>query len=286
MWQKVLALTVILSVILWLTLPAGAVNLIRDVTYRTVGGVALALDIYLPGTSGLHPAIVFIHGGAWHTGDKRSFAEHAMHFAGLGYVCFSINYRLAPTYTFPAALEDVRCAVRWVREHATDYGVDPARIAAVGSSAGAHLAALLGTAPESLGSCGNPAVPSRVQAVVALFGPMDLTLAAQYQDAAQVVADFLGATYADDPGLWQAASPITWVSPDDPPFLLIHGTADTVVPPEHSQLMADALRNAGMEHALVLIPGAGHGLHRPLTSPSAQRALKAMEVFLARHLGP
>jgi len=131
--------------------PKGGIQEIRDVVYRTVDGVSLALDIYLPRTSGPHPAVLLVHGGGWHGGDKRSFAAYGRILAREGFAAFSVNYRLAPQFHYPAALEDLRCAVKWVREHAGDWGVDPGRIAAVGSSAGGHLVALLGTAPEGVG---------------------------------------------------------------------------------------------------------------------------------------
>lgn len=266
--------------------PVGAaVTEIHDVVYRTVAGLSLALDIYLPDSPGPHPAILFVHGGAWHTGDKRRLAPLARFLAERRYVGFSVNYRLAPAHKFPAALEDLRCAVKWIRVHAADYGVDPDRIAAVGTSAGGHLVALLGTAPETLAPCGNLGVSSRVQAVVALFGPMDL-LSAAGTPAEATVESFLGASAREDPDLWREASPITWTSADDPPFLLIHGRDDRVVPYEESVRMADALRRAGAEAELLLIPGAGHGfINRPDT-PAARRAVAAIVDFLNRFLGP
>ncbi|MCD5408759.1 alpha/beta hydrolase [Candidatus Bipolaricaulota bacterium] len=269
-----------------LTVGAQAVTELHDVVYRTVDGISLALDIYLPDGPGPHPAILFVHGGAWHTGDKRRLAPLARFFAERGYVGFSVSYRLAPAFTYPAPLEDLRCAVKWIRGHAADYGVDPGRIAAVGTSAGGHLVALLGTAPETVGACGDPGVPSRVQAAVALFGPMDL-LSAVGSPAEAAVESFLGASVQEDPDLWREASPITWASSDDPPFLLIHGLDDRVVPYEESVRMAAALRRVGAEVRLVLIPGAGHGFINRADSPAARQAIAAMVDFLDRHLlGP
>ncbi|NOX44390.1 MAG: alpha/beta hydrolase [Caldiserica bacterium] len=271
--------TVVAAFVCSFAATALGVTEIHDVVYRTVDGVALALDIYLPGGAGPHPAVVLVHGGAWHTGDKRRLAPLARFLAERGYVAFSINYRLAPDFTFPAALEDLRCAVKWIRAHAADYAVDPDRIAALGTSAGAHLVALLGTAPEAVGACGDPGIPSRIRAVIALFGPMDL-LSAAGTPAERAVEGFLGAAAGDAPDLWREASPITWVSPDDPPFLLIHGRADRVVPYEESVRMADALRRAGVEVGLLIIPGAGHGfINRPDT-PAARTAVAAILDFL------
>ncbi len=275
---------VVIAVVALFSSVEAAVTEVHDVVYRTVAGLSLALDIYLPDSSGPHPAILFVHGGAWHTGDKRRLAPLVRFFAERGYVGFSVNYRLAPAYRYPAALEDLRCAVKWIRAHAADYGVDPNRIAAVGTSAGAHLVALLATATETLAPCGNPGISSRVRAVIALFGPMDL-LSAVGTPAEVAVEDFLGASVREDPDLWREASPITWVSADDPPFLLIHGRDDRVVPYEESVRMADALRRAGVEVRLVLIPGAGHGfINRPDT-PAARTAVSAMLDFLDDFLG-
>lgn len=257
-----------------------------DVVYRAVNGGTLSLDIYLPDGAGPHPAVLLVHGGAWHTGDKRRLASLARFLAERGYTGFSIDYRLAPTYQFPAPLEDLRCAVKWIRAHAADYGVDPDRIAALGTSAGAHLAALLGTAPEEVGACGDPAISSRVRAVIALFGPMDL-LSAVGTPAERAVEGFLGASAGDAPDLWREAPPITWASPADPPFLLIHGRDDRVVPYEESVRMANALRRAGVEVELLVIPGAGHGfINRPET-PAARMAVAAILDFLGDTLaGP
>ena len=258
----------------------GGIQEIRNVVYRMVDGVSLALDIYLPRTSGPHPAVLLVHGGGWHGGDKRSFAAYGRILAEQGYASFSVNYRLAPQFHYPAALEDLRCAVKWIREHAVDLRVDPSRIAALGSSAGGHLVALLGTAPEGIGDCGDPTISSRVQAVIALFGPMDL-LDAVGSTGEEAVESFLGASAAEDPDLWREASPITWVSPDDPPFLLIHGRDDQLVPFAQSVEMADALRQAGVEAVLLIVPGAGHGFHNRLDTPQARQALDAILNFLA-----
>ncbi len=275
---------VVIAVVALFSSVEAAVTEVHDVVYRIVAGLSLALDIYLPDSPGPHPAILFVHGGAWHTGDKRRLAPLARFFAERGYVGFSINYRLAPSYRYPAALEDLRCAVKWIRAHAVDYGVDPNRIAAVGTSAGAHLVALLATATETLAPCGNPGISSQVRAVIALFGPMDL-LSAVGTPAEVAVEDFLGASAREDPDLWREASPITWVSADDPPFLLIHGRDDRVVPYEESVRMADALRRVGVEVRLVLIPGAGHGFINHPDTPAARTAVSAMLDFLDDFLG-
>jgi len=264
-------------VLLAMALPALGSTVRMNVIYRVADGIPLLLDLYLPDGDGPHPGILFIHGGAWHTGDKLSFYSYARYFADRGYVCQSIDYRLAPFFTFPAQLEDVRSALNWLGEHAAEYGVDMARVAAVGDSAGGHLAALLALAPAPLGGAAG-----RVAAVVSLYGPMDLTLYTADPAGASVVADFLGAPYEEAPELWREASPISWVTPDAPPFLLIHGEADGVVPVEHSLAMAQALEEVGAEVELLLIPGAGHEFHLVPYGWANLLARARMEGFLAR----
>jgi|Deesub1362A_J573_1020465.scaffolds.fasta_scaffold10493_2 acetyl esterase/lipase len=258
-------------------------EVIRDITYREVEGVRLTLDLYLPDGAGPYPAIVFVPGGAWHTGDKSTFAGYAEHFASLGYVGVVVNYRLAPAFVFPTQLSDLRCALAWLHDLAPELQVALDRVVLIGESAGGHLAALLALAPPELGPCEGEGIV--VRAVVSLYGPMDLTLYNSNPAGAVVVTDFLGASYAEDPELWRRASPIYWVRPDAPPFLLIHGTADLVVPPRHSIAMAEALKAAGARVKLVLIPFAAHEFHLIPLGPS-WTALREIKKFLNRVLLP
>ena len=263
---------------------AAAPTLERDLVYATVDGHDLTLDLYRPGTSGLHPAIVFVHGGGWSSGDKATFADYALFFAERGYVGISVNYRLAPEHPFPAAVEDTKAAVRWLREDAEKYGVDPDRIGAMGSSAGGHLVAMLGVTDPSdglEGSSGDLALSSRVQAVVDYFGPSDLSLVGNLPDPA--ILAFIGGMCGEQQARCQAASPVTYVSPDDPPFLIVHGTADLRVPFSQSVVLRDALARAGVEATLLALEGAGHGLW-PIDSAYGTRALTAALGFFDRHL--
>ena len=255
----------------------------RDLVYATVDGHDLTLDLYRPAGSGAHPGIVFVHGGGWMSGDKAAFADYALFFAEQGYVGISVNYRLAPEHPFPAAVEDTKAAVRWLRANAAKYGVDPNRIGAMGGSAGGHLVAMLGVTDGSEGlegTGGNPGTSSRVQAVVDYFGPSDLSLVGNEPDPA--IVNFIGGTCAEKPELCQEASPVTYVSPDDPPFLIVHGTADDRVPFQQSVVLRDALRRAGVEVTLLGLAGANHGW--PIDSSYGQRALDAALDFLDRHL--
>src|SRR5712692_5919531 len=140
---------------------AATVRVIRNIQYGVADGAPLLVDAYLPAAGGLYPAVVAIHGGAWWSGDKSEWASSCRQLAAVGFACFSVNYRLAPRYPFPAAVDDVTAATRWIRENADRYGVDPTRLGAIGSSAGGHLAAMIGVLGDGPTDAG-----ARVNAVV------------------------------------------------------------------------------------------------------------------------
>ena len=228
-----------------------------DITYCTVNSVELKMDVYFPDNLNQPaPAVVYVHGGAWSQGDKRAEIGNsgASMLTQAGFVVFALNYRLAPEYRFPAMIEDVKCAIRSIRAHSLEYNIDPNRIAAFGASAGGHLVSLLGTSDANAGfDVGEyPEYSSRVQAVIDMFGPTDLTLqfsADQIQNARNVfTADQL-----------IPASPVTYITPDDPPFLILQGDRDYVVPLEQSQVLYDRLKSAGVYAELVIVQNAGHG---------------------------
>ena len=227
----------------------------KDITYCTVDGFELKMDVYYPSESnGRFPVTMYVHGGGWSSGDKAQGAG-AIEIPALqkaGFLVVSVNYRLAPEYVFPAMLEDVKCAVRSLRAHADEYNLDPNRIGVWGGSAGGHLVALLGTSDESAGFDVGEYLEysSRVQAVVDMFGPADLTVQFNggYESARRVFGDF-------DPAL---ASPVTYVTADDPPFLMLHGEQDKLVPIEQSEILLAALQAAGVPAELVPVVNAGH----------------------------
>ncbi len=257
----------------------------RDIIYGRVGEIDLKLDIYRPNLIGPLPAIIFVHGGGWVSGDKRAMEGYARYFAERGYVGFSVGYRLAPRFKFPAQIEDIKCAVRWVRANAQSLGVHPERIGALGSSAGGHLVGLLGVTDGSEGlegSCGDLSLSSRVQVVVPYFGLMDWARVLSRERAQQTALALFGTTCQANPEPCKKASPITHVSADDPPYLLVHGTLDPVVPFEQSVLMRDALKAANVEVDLVALEGAGHGW--PINSVLGQQVLARVVPFFARHL--
>lgn len=260
----------------------------RNVVYGTAGGQSLLLDVFRPKASeGPRPAVIFIHGGGFRGGDKSQFSWYANQLAGKGYVAFSINYRLAPKNLYPAAVDDCQRAVRWVRANAAEYGIDPNRIGAAGSSAGGHLVAMLGTCETLHGTNDDlDGYSSKVNCVVNYFGPTDFRPAANSPRAVQALANFLGKTAAEAPELYAEASPITHVGKDSAPCLSLHGSSDTSIPIAQSEKLTQALAAAGVEAALVTIEGAGHGFHNQADSENAQKAWQAAVAFFDRHLQP
>ncbi len=259
-------------------------ELTRDVPYGEGGGHLLYLDIYRPlqPIATPTPAVVFVHGGGWSQGDK--YPSKVTLLARAGFFCVSINYRLSGEARFPAAVEDAKCAVRWLRANAARYGVDPDAIGAWGSSAGGHLVLMLGCADGSAGlegSGGWAGVSSRVQAVCDYFGPADLSTA--FGDTA--VPAFLGASLAADPDLYRRASPISYVSADDPPLLMVHGDKDTVVPLGQSQRMLAACQAQGLTARLIVVHNAGHGFNQmgkePVSPPPAEYEQAVLDFFVA-----
>ncbi len=257
----------------------------RDIPYSTNGGVVLKLDIYSPKTKPDKPApvAVYIHGGGWRSGDKSSGAwitDVTAELVGRGYVVVAVDYRLAPDAQWPAFIHDVKAAVRFLRAHAAQYQIDPNRIGTWGSSAGGHLVALLGTTDASAkleGEDGWAGESSRVQAVVDLFGPSDLPQ--MMRDAGRASQAFGTA-----PDALQQASPVNYVSRDDPPFLILQGDADKTVPPEQSQILHDKLKAAGVPSTLVMVKNGGHGLGGGNITPTKPEMVKMIGDFFDDHL--
>lgn len=267
--------------------PAGAaadVEVQKDVVYGTGAGENLLLDLATPkGLDHPVPLILWIHGGAWQGGNKGEFEGLIRESARAGYVAASINYRLAPKHVFPAQIEDCKCAVRWLRANAEKLHVDPQAIGVVGSSAGAHLAMMLGAMDPSDGLEGNGGsseASSRVQVVVSYAGPTNLRAA--YPDVSKpLLATFLGGPQGEKEDAARAASPITYVNSGDPPMLLIQGTKDPLVPYEQAFEMAEALTKAGVTGRVELLLGEGHGWPK-----EHARVMRATYDFLNRYLKP
>ena len=238
----------------------------KEIVYANVDDVELELDLYKPAKGdGPFPAIVIMHGGNWVGGKRDSFSKQSEWAADRGYVAILIERRYAlevdensqTKYPFPAPLHDAKCAVRWLRSNAEDLGIDPDRIGVVGFSDGGMLALLLAlTGPSDglEGECGDLNYSSRVQAAVNLGGDMDLAFGF---DALPTTVQFgrsllLGGTPEERPEEFRVASPITYVSEDDPPVLSIRGDIETEITPELSELFDTRMRDAGASHTLIM----------------------------------
>lgn len=262
----------------------------RDLPYVDSADPRQTLDLYLPSQgNGPFPVIVWVHGGAWLGGSKVS--PPSAGFVVKGYALASINYRLSQQATFPAQIHDVKAAVRWLRAHAQKYNLDPDRFAAWGNSAGGHLVALLGTSgdvKELEGVLGHNDQSSRVQAVVDFFGPTDLLqMDKQAGPMSKINHDapdspesrLIGGPIQENKEKAAQANPITYISKDDPPFLIVHGDSDDVVPLGQSKLLHEALQQAGIESTLHVVRGGGHG--RGIFRPDVG---ELVEKFLEKHL--
>jgi acetyl esterase/lipase len=217
------------------------------------------------------PLIIWVHGGAWLGGSKAN--PPALQFLSRGYAVASINYRLSQHAPFPAQIEDCKSAIRFLRAHAKEYNIDPERIGVWGESAGGHLVALLGTSGGNVPLAGdhpqNANQSDRVQCVVDFFGPTDLLqipamagpdVKYDFNGPNSLLTRFLGGPMNTKQHLATIANPITHISKDDPPFLIVHGTADPIVPIGQSKILNDALKKAGIESEMISVKGAGHGV--------------------------
>jgi len=252
-----------------------------DVPYCTTDP-AQKMDVYLPDSGGPWRTLVYVHGGSWMHGDKSEAAMFANVITSLGYLVVSINYRLYPPATFPAMIEDVKCAIRSLRARASEYNLDLNRIAAMGASAGGHLVSLLGTTkPQDGWDVGEYLEQSsRVQAVIAMAGVMDLSRNFPNADIEAMKRVGFGEYNVTQ------ASPITYVTPDDPPFLLIHGDQDELVPYEQSQLMYERLIEMHIPAQLIIVKNIGHSFIEPDAdaSPSLWEINQIILEFLAKYL--
>ena len=235
----------------------------KDVEYGKGGGEPLTLNLARPKGEGEPRAcVLLIHGGGWAAGRKEVHDLQIREFAKRGYVSATVGYRLVPKAVFPAQIEDVKCAVRFLRAHADKYGLDPQRIGAVGFSAGAHLSMMLGVMGKDDGLEGEGGwtdQSSQVQAVVAFFGPTDF-VNVDFPDASRgIVERFLGGRREEHLDTYRKASPITYVTRGDAPMLLIQGTKDPLVPHDQALRMAEAMTAAGVHGRVDLLIGAGHG---------------------------
>lgn len=254
----------------------GSYTRISDLAYAGTSLSTQKLDLYVPaGATAATPVVIWIHGGGWTGGDKAlNPSSFQLRYAQNGYAVASINYRLSSQAIFPAQIHDCKAAIRWLRANAAQYNLDTTKFAVWGSSAGGHLAALLGTSNDVVemeGSVGgNEQHSSRVQAVVDWYGPtdflqMDTQTASQgcgtgnHNAASSAESMLVGCQIQTCPTTVQRANPMTYFSADDPPFFIQHGTADCTVPTGQSQILQSLLQGGGHDTAFIPLSGAGHG---------------------------
>jgi acetyl esterase/lipase len=261
--------------------------IIRDLVYTSLPERKLALDLYLPAVQAGRPfpLVVWIHGGAWLMGDKAWCM--AVPLTQQGFAVASLDYRLSQEAIFPAQLEDCKAAIRWLRAHASEYHLDPGRFGVWGDSAGGHLAALVGVTggrPDLEGNVGGYwDQSSGVQAVCDWYGPSDFLH--MHDDPGRSNHDahdspeslLIGGPIQEHPDWVARANPITYITPDAPPFLIMHGDQDDTVPLNQSILLAEALRQAGVPVTFEIVKGAGHGF-------KLEEHLPRVAAFFTRHL--
>ena len=257
---------------------------ILSIEYGTGGEHKLKLDLYLPkGRTKATPAIIFIHGGAWKSGKRSDMKFYCVKFAEKGYVTATVTYRLTGQAPFPAAVHDVKCAVRWLRANVARYRVDPKRIAVSGNSAGGHLSMMIGYSddPSLEGNGGNSDVSSRVRAVVNFYGPTDLTT--DFAKKQGVLKDFMGGKAFDEvPDAYRMASPLFHLTKDDPSTLIFHGTIDSTVPIVQADKLADRLKELGIDYVYERCDGWPHAMD--LAEAVNRRCVYRMEQFFEKHI--
>ncbi len=235
--------------------------------------------------NGPFPVVLCIHGGGFRAGTREGYDRLCVTLAAQGYVAATVTYRLAPAYPFPAAVEDCKTSVRWLRAHAADYHLDPHRIGVMGGSAGGHLALFLGVTAGVVAfeGEGHREQSSAVDCVVSVYGPSDFTQSyGKSVDAHEVLPLFFGGNLETRRREHIVGSPLYWVTPQAPPTLCIHGTEDKYVAHEQAVWMVDRLKAASVEAELLTLPGAGHGFK----GDDAEKADAAMLAFFDRHLKP
>lgn len=248
-----------------------------SLVYATPGGEPLQLDVYRSaGRSSPAPAVLVVHGGSWQSGDRSQLADLNDYLASRGYVVAAVGYRFAPRWPFPAARDDVRAALAYLKSHSSELGLDPQRFVLLGRSAGGQLALLVAY------TAGDPAI----RGAIAFYAPSDLRYSYDHPgnplvlDSRGVLTAYLGGSPDQRPDTYAAASPLTFVGAVTPPTLLLHGGRDELVKPVHSERLAERLMQAGRPVFFLRLPWATHGCDANLRGPCGQLSTYAVERFL------
>lgn len=261
----------------------GRVTIEGGVVFGTGGGRDLTADVYTPpGKPSQAPGVLLVHGGSWSGGDRTQLRGYGILLGRLGYLCVACEYRLSGEAAWPAQIHDVKAALRWMRANAGTLGLDPARLAISGNSAGAHIALVAAGTPNLSifeGTGGNAGVDTTVGAVISFYGPSDF--GSDPQKAQGAVAQLMGPNVTAD--ALRGASPVTYTKPGYPPTLLIHGNGDETVDPESSLRVYRELAKAKVPVELHMYEGLPHAFD---SSPIyGRQSAEIMANFLARHIG-
>lgn len=261
----------------------------EDVVFRETPERDLETDLYLPDGGDERPAVIFVHGGGWESDHRGMFGDHLTALAERGYVGADVTHRLSGEAEFPAAIEDVKYGIRWLKSHADEYGVDPECVAIGGHSSGAHLAALAAVSPDhpELEPDGLSGVSSSVAAAVLMNGPYNLQKLGQLDPAHLFISGFVrrlfGAEYLDRPRAYERASCGTHIDGSEPPVLAMTSTNDEEVPFRESVQLRDRLERAGVVVDLSIADGGDH-LCYTANGTHYERGLKRIVAFLDEHV--
>ena len=253
-----------------------------DVVYGTHNEVELSLDIFVPKALDTpRPLMFFIHGGGWSAGKKEDYLYYCVEFAKLGYVTASVQYRLTPKHTFPANIQDVKCAIGFLRTNAEKYHIDSSSVVAIGGSAGGHLSLLAGYAQDPALDCpdAHHKEDTSVQAVVNIYGVVDCTTPVAIK--AHQVINYIGKPYSEAKESYETSSPLHHLDASDPPTLTIHGTIDELVPISQADTLHTALNKLGIVNYYDRIEGWPHSMD--VAQPINDRCRYVIEQFLSIH---
>lgn len=254
-----------------------------ELTYRTVNGWDGKLDLYVPTDSGPHPLLIYFHGGGWEHGSKEMIVANVTPYLEMGFAVANVEYRLAAAAPAPAAVEDARCAVRWLGQHAEKYHFDTARFVLAGGSAGAHLALMAGMlrASDGLdGPCAGEPEP-HIAAIINYYGITDVQDLIAGPHRTHWAVEWIG-TGPNSTELARRMSPLTYVRAGLPPIITVHGDKDKSVPYAQAVRLHEALDRVGVPNELVTVPGGGHANH-DFSDAELVRVHRRIEAFLAAH---